>query len=99
MNDKFAREDETPYAQEFLDDCQYFLAFFTIDEEFMHFVHFIAYLDRPSEKDLIHAYEELGTDETFGLIDIHDSLQHVVYDRKFMQETFPDVLCVEQTTH
>lgn len=82
-------------VQEFLDSCQYFLVFYLIDNDTMNIVHVISYINKPTENDIVSAYEELATDDEFGLLECSDDLNHFVNTRDRMQQDFPEVLEVQ----
>ena len=86
-------------AQDFLNGCKYFLGFYLPgeDNDTVSFVHFIGYINRPTNEDIVSAYKELSIDEEFGLLDCSDDLKHHVFTREEMQRKFPDVLEVTVT--
>lgn len=83
--------------QDLLDSCQYFVAFYLPEEnDAINIVHFVNYVNRPTENDILSAYEELSTDEEFGLLDCSDDLNHHVFTRVEVEQNFPEILKVAQ---
>jgi len=79
-------------SQEFMNSCEYFMGFYLLESDMINVYHFIGLKSYPTDENIEAAYEELRTDEEFGLTELTSPLKHFIATREQMAEDFPEVI-------